>query len=160
MTTTQNDNQTQTPNITPVPASPSLLTPKPATLPTKNNKPSLPTSNLKSLPGTTKPKKNKLIIGLALAIISIVLIILAYIAISKSTSTARPSSDPRLHPTATPIPRPTLGQTVPGDPSAYAQDPQILQLEAAIKSLNAQIEADNLAEPEIQPPILETNIKF
>ncbi len=158
--TTENKPQTQTPPSTPVPASPSLLTPKPATLPTKNNKPSLPTNNLKSLPGTTKPKKNKLIIGLALGVISIVLIILAYIAISKSNSTTRPSSDPRLRPTATPIPRPTLAQTVPGKPSAYAQDPQILQLEAAIKSLNAQMEADNLTEPEIQPPILEINIKF
>ncbi len=159
MTTPENNPPIPT-STTPVPASPSLLTPKPATLPTKNNKPALPTNNLKSLPGTTKSKKNKLIIGVALAVISIVLIILAFIAISKSSNTTRPSNDSRLRPTSTPIPRPTLAQTVPGTPSAYAQDPQILQLEAAIKSLNAQMEADNLAEPEIQPPLLETNIRF
>ncbi len=148
---------------TPPPPEPTLLTPKPATLPTKGkDKPTLPpTSAPKGLPGTSSNPKHKLLIGSVFALIAVVVLVLIVTTlINRSRNGSSLSTDSRLRPTPTLIPRPTLAEQLPGEASPYATDPQILELEAAIKTLNAQLTADTLSEPEIRPPLFETKISF
>lgn len=113
-------------------------------------------------PGDLSPKKttNKLYLAIILVGIVMLLVILILYILGNRNNQPRPSNDPRLRPTPTLVPRPTLPTPQVGRPSKYSEDPEILQLEAAIKSFSAQIDTVNLSESELDPPQLETKVKF
>lgn len=119
------------------------------------SKPKLP------VPGQGPAKKpfNKLAIVLVLVAACLFLGTLILFAVRGRPST-NVSNDPRLMPTPTLVPLPTIQEPEIGKPSQYAEDPEILQLESAIKSFSAQMDTVNLTESELDPPRLETAIHF
>ena len=119
----------------------------------------------KSLPGPVvkKPKgskQNKLVIGLGMTIVVIILLGVISSILRSNINRFQTNNNSRLQPTMTPIPTFPPASPVYGQPSQYANDPQILQLEGAIRNFQNEMTADSLNEPEIQPPILEKKINF
>lgn len=114
------------------------------------------------LPGKTKRGTDlKLKILIVLGVVAVVFIVLVFATLSLLQRTqVNVQYDPRLTPSPTPLATPTLGQQILGKPSKYANDPQILELQAAIQTMEAQLDTDDLLYPELDPPILIMNIKF
>jgi len=65
-----------------------------------------------------------------------------------------------LLPTPTMVPRPSITPLPLGEPSVYASDPQILQLEGALKNFERQLESVDFREQEIDPPVLFMSVNF
>lgn len=113
----------------------------------------------KALPGKKKSSaKNKILI---IALLSVAVFVIGTLLVLRMFSGNKTVVVNPPKPTPTVIPRPTVTtDVVLGEPSIYANDPQILELEATIKALKAEIDSDDLKESELTPPSLITGIRF
>lgn len=110
--------------------------------------------------GKSSSARKKIIVIFVLCVAIFVIGALIIVAISRGSSNNNVAINP-VKPTPTVIPRPTQpAEVVLGEPSVYANDPEILELEATMRSLNAEIDSDDLKESELTPPKLVTGIKF
>jgi len=114
------------------------------------------------LPGKAKGSSDmKVKILIVLGVVAVMFIVLAFVTLSILQRTQlKVEDDPRLTPSPTPLATPTLGAQILGKPSKYANDPQILELQAAILTMEAQIDTDDLLYPELDPPVLIKGISF
>ena len=90
-----------------------------------------------------------------ISIIVILLLVFLYI-ISLLVKTARQNGE-----VAVPgIPSPTVAQYLPYNPSVYAEDEMVLQLEEDIKVLDRELSTVQLKETILTPPTLDFNVNF
>ncbi|OGM12587.1 hypothetical protein A2V80_00030 [Candidatus Woesebacteria bacterium RBG_16_39_8b] len=90
-----------------------------------------------------------------ISIIVILLLVFLYI-ISLLVKTARQNGE-----VAVPgFPSPTVAQYLPYNPSVYAEDEMVLQLEEDIKVLDRELSTIQLKETILTPPTLDFNVNF
>ena len=90
-----------------------------------------------------------------ISIIVILLLVFLYI-ISLLVKTARQNGE-----VAVPgFPSPTVAQYLPYNPSVYAEDEMVLQLEEDIKVLDRELSTVQLKETILTPPTLDFNVNF
>jgi len=65
-----------------------------------------------------------------------------------------------LVPTPTTVPTPVVPDFDLGDPTVYSNDPQILQLEGALKNFERQLEEVDFREQDLDPPTLLMEVDF
>jgi len=90
-----------------------------------------------------------------ISVIVILLLVFLYI-ISLLVKTARQNGE-----VAVPgLPTPTVAQYLPYNPSVYAEDELVLQLEEDIKVLDRELSTVQLKETILTPPTLDFNVNF
>lgn len=95
----------------------------------------------------------------ALGFVVLTLILVSFAKPRQSMNTDSGEPDP-LVPTPTVVPRPTVPDFSLGEPTVYANDPQILQLEGALKSFERQLDEIDYREQDLDPPVLLMEVDF
>jgi len=90
-----------------------------------------------------------------ISVIVILLLVFLYI-ISLLVKTARQNGEVAV----TGIPSPTVAQYLPYNPSVYAEDELVLQLEEDIKVLDRELSTVQLKETILTPPTLDFDVNF
>ncbi len=82
--------------------------------------------------------------------------------VKRGTSGPTPGPKPpaAIIPTPTMVPRPSVPPVTIGDPTIYNTDPQILQLEGALKTFERQLESLDFREQDLDPPELFMDVNF
>ena len=65
-----------------------------------------------------------------------------------------------LVPTPTTVPTPVVPEFDLGEPTVYSNDPQVLQLEGALKNFERQLDEVDFREQELDPPVLLMEVNF
>lgn len=71
-----------------------------------------------------------------------------------------PKATPPVLPPASPTPTPTPLEERITSPSAYATDSAILKIESDLKTLDQNLQATDLKEAALNPPVLDMQINF
>jgi hypothetical protein len=136
------------------PLSPAQPTPPPIAPPSKLPRFS-PLAKIKSLLGKIKPRPgNGLPIKRLIILLAIIFLVIIMIAIAVKLFTKKPAEV-----TATPTPEPTATPEVT-IPSAYADDEEVLAIEAALDYLEGELKIVNLREDELAIPLLDWEVSF
>jgi hypothetical protein len=108
-------------------------------------------------PGGKRSWKVWLLVG---AVVFVVLtLILVNVAKLRFSGTTPDMVEPLLV-TPTIVPRPTVPDFPFGEATVYSNDPQILQLEGAMKSFERQLENLDIRELDLDPPVLLMDVNF
>jgi cytoskeletal protein RodZ len=100
-----------------------------------------------------KLKKGKLILIVVLIILAVALLISGLIILSNQQP-ATTNNNQQPSPTPTPTPEYVT------NPSPYATDSAILEIEENIKSLEKHLQETDLKETGLTPPIIDLNVSF
>ena len=71
-----------------------------------------------------------------------------------------PKSTPPVLPPASPTPTPTPLEEKITSPSAYATDSAVLKIESDLKTLDQNLQATDLKEAALNPPVLDMEVNF
>ena len=141
---------------------PALIAPPAAPKPAAGPAPAGGVSGAEAALPTDEPEKKGfnwklyLIVG-GLVFFVIAMAATAIVAPQKNISK---TTRPVIVPTPTTVPRPTIPDFPLGDPTAYANDPQILQLEGALKTYQRDLDTTDLREQNLDPPVLDMDVNF
>jgi len=145
---------------------------KPAPIPATLDKPKPQTDSPDSdsdhnHPKTSHSPKNKPKKGIngktALIVGSVIFVIIALLLTNLMNSKSPSNKNSKgniIIPTPTMIPRPTIPEFSLGEPTLYSNDPQILQLEGALKNYERQLDSIDYQEQDLTPPTLLMNVNF
>lgn len=126
-----------------------------------DSEPAAATSAQKTQAPKRKFSLKTIFIAGAIGFFALTLILVNLVRGSRRPLIVSPPSKPTVSvPTPTSVPRPSVNPLPLGQETIYASNPQILQLEGALKNYERMLESIDFRELEIDPPILMMSVNF